>query len=306
MGHLDELRQHRRRHGVHEVRRAGQVRRESPATRTTSRRPTRRAQVKGYEEGGENRIFLDYAKKFAVLRPVTPGYPFIATEFTKTAQDILNGADPKQALDKAVKNIDANQKSNGYFSELLSRVSRVRPEGPGGSPTTRRTAYPCSRLKRPTPRNGRQCRPSPPAESRRSSCHDAAQARGLASTTSPADAARRGPADHVPAHPDRSHLRAGLHQRPADLTAAPRSSSASTTSCGSSTTTPSGRRCATRSSSPSSIVPVQSACRPGARAARQRQDARRRTSSAPSTSCPSSPRWSSCRCCGCSSTSRTG
>lgn len=73
------------------------------------------AQVKGYEEGGENQVFLEYAKKFAVLRPVTPGYPFIATEFTKTAQDILNGADPKAALDQAVKNIDANQKSNGYF-----------------------------------------------------------------------------------------------------------------------------------------------------------------------------------------------
>lgn len=73
------------------------------------------AQVKGYEKGGENQLFLDYAKKFAVLRPVTPGYPFIATEFTKTAQDILNGADPKQALDQAVKDIDANQKSNGYF-----------------------------------------------------------------------------------------------------------------------------------------------------------------------------------------------
>lgn len=71
--------------------------------------------VKGYEQGGENRIFLDYAKKFAVLRPVTPGYPFIATEFTKTAQDLINGADPKQALDQAVKNIDANQKANGYF-----------------------------------------------------------------------------------------------------------------------------------------------------------------------------------------------
>ncbi|GAA1979902.1 extracellular solute-binding protein [Terrabacter lapilli] len=73
------------------------------------------AQVKGFEKGGENRLFLDYAKKFAVLRPVTPGYPFIATEFTKTAQDILNGADPKQALDQAVKDIDANQKSNNYF-----------------------------------------------------------------------------------------------------------------------------------------------------------------------------------------------
>ena len=65
--------------------------------------------------GEENEIFLDYAKKFAVLRPVTPGYTFIATEFTKTAQDILNGADPQKALDQATKNIDANQKSNNNF-----------------------------------------------------------------------------------------------------------------------------------------------------------------------------------------------
>jgi multiple sugar transport system substrate-binding protein len=73
------------------------------------------AQVPGFGPGQENEVFLDYAKKFAVLRPVTPGYPFIATEFTKTAQDILNGADPQQALDQAVKNIDANQKSNNNF-----------------------------------------------------------------------------------------------------------------------------------------------------------------------------------------------
>ena len=73
------------------------------------------AEVPGFGPGEENEVFLDYAKKFAVLRPVTPGYPFIATEFTKTAQDILNGADPQQALDQAVKNIDANQKSNNNF-----------------------------------------------------------------------------------------------------------------------------------------------------------------------------------------------
>jgi multiple sugar transport system substrate-binding protein len=46
---------------------------------------------------------------------VTPGYPFIATEFTKAAQDILNGSDPKKSLDQAVKNIDDNQSSNNYF-----------------------------------------------------------------------------------------------------------------------------------------------------------------------------------------------
>ena len=73
------------------------------------------ATVKGYETGGENDIFRQLSKKFAVVRPVTPGYPFIATEFTKTAQDILNGADAKKALDQAVKNIDDNQESNGFF-----------------------------------------------------------------------------------------------------------------------------------------------------------------------------------------------
>ncbi|MCW2802866.1 MAG: multiple sugar transport system substrate-binding protein [Propionibacteriaceae bacterium] len=73
------------------------------------------AQVKGYEPGGENDVFREFTKTFAVVRPETPGYPFIATEFTKTAQDILNGADPQKALDQAVKNIDANQESNNYF-----------------------------------------------------------------------------------------------------------------------------------------------------------------------------------------------
>jgi multiple sugar transport system substrate-binding protein len=71
--------------------------------------------VPGFQKGGENDIFRQYAKKYAVLRPPTPGYTFIATEFAKTAQDILNGADPQQALDTAVKNIDANQAANNYF-----------------------------------------------------------------------------------------------------------------------------------------------------------------------------------------------
>ena len=74
------------------------------------------ATVAGYEAGGKYDIFRQYSKAFAEIRPATPGYPFIATEFTKTAQDILNGADPQAALDTAVANIDANQKSNNYFA----------------------------------------------------------------------------------------------------------------------------------------------------------------------------------------------
>ena len=37
------------------------------------------ATVEGYEPGGENDIFRQLSKKFAVVRPVTPVYPFIAT-----------------------------------------------------------------------------------------------------------------------------------------------------------------------------------------------------------------------------------
>jgi multiple sugar transport system substrate-binding protein len=73
------------------------------------------ALVPGYEPTGVNRAFLDFSKKSAVLRPETPAYPFIATEFGKATQDIISGADPKQVLDKAVKNIDSNIKSNNGF-----------------------------------------------------------------------------------------------------------------------------------------------------------------------------------------------
>jgi len=73
------------------------------------------AQVPGYGPGEVNAKLRDFSQKQAVVRPVTPGYPFIATTFTKAAQDIINGGDPKSILDQAVKDIDANQKSNNYF-----------------------------------------------------------------------------------------------------------------------------------------------------------------------------------------------
>jgi multiple sugar transport system substrate-binding protein len=68
-----------------------------------------------YAEGGASRIYMDFSREYAVMRPETPAYPFIATEFGKSVQDILAGADPKAALDKAVKAIDANIKSNGGY-----------------------------------------------------------------------------------------------------------------------------------------------------------------------------------------------
>jgi len=73
------------------------------------------AMVPGFEPGGTSDVFRQISKKYTVMRPETPGYPFIATTFTKAAQDILAGADPKTTLDQAVKDIDDNQKANNYF-----------------------------------------------------------------------------------------------------------------------------------------------------------------------------------------------
>jgi multiple sugar transport system substrate-binding protein len=73
------------------------------------------AEVEGYGEGGDNVVFRTFSEDFALVRPATPGYPFIATTFTKAAQDILAGADPQETLDQAAADIDANQEQNGYF-----------------------------------------------------------------------------------------------------------------------------------------------------------------------------------------------
>ncbi|MDP9983969.1 multiple sugar transport system substrate-binding protein [Pseudarthrobacter oxydans] len=73
------------------------------------------ALIPEFAEGGANRIFMDFSRKYAVMRPETPAYPFIATEYGKAVQDVLAGADPQGALDKAVKAIDANIKSNGGY-----------------------------------------------------------------------------------------------------------------------------------------------------------------------------------------------
>ena len=75
------------------------------------------ALVPGYQPGGDLAVFRDFSKKFAVLRPQTPAYPFIATEFGKAAQDIISGGDPKQTLDAAVTAIDNNIKSNDGYSQ---------------------------------------------------------------------------------------------------------------------------------------------------------------------------------------------
>jgi multiple sugar transport system substrate-binding protein len=73
------------------------------------------AKIPAYAPGGKYRIFFDLSSKFALVRPVTPAYPFISTTFAKANSDILSGGDPKTILDKAAKDIDNNIKSNGNY-----------------------------------------------------------------------------------------------------------------------------------------------------------------------------------------------
>jgi multiple sugar transport system substrate-binding protein len=64
------------------------------ATKTIPANDQAAARVEGFGPGRKFRFFLDESRKYALIRPPTPAYPFIATEFTKTVQDILSGADP--------------------------------------------------------------------------------------------------------------------------------------------------------------------------------------------------------------------
>ncbi|MGW4734300.1 ABC transporter substrate-binding protein [Streptomyces shenzhenensis] len=73
-------------------------------------------QVDGYQSGGKFNELVQFARKYAAVRPVTPAYPYISTEFQKAAQDVLAGADPRNALSQAAKDIDNNLKTNNYYS----------------------------------------------------------------------------------------------------------------------------------------------------------------------------------------------
>ena len=72
-------------------------------------------QLPNFGANGKYRVFLELAQKYAVVRPVTPAYPFISTTFQKACQDILAGGDTKKVLDKATSDIDNNIKSNGDY-----------------------------------------------------------------------------------------------------------------------------------------------------------------------------------------------
>ncbi|MGW4232037.1 extracellular solute-binding protein [Streptomyces sp. NPDC004980] len=73
-------------------------------------------QIADYQPGGKFDVLVQFAREYSTVRPATPAYPYISTEFEKAAKDLLAGADPKDALGQAAKDIDNNLKTNNYYS----------------------------------------------------------------------------------------------------------------------------------------------------------------------------------------------
>jgi multiple sugar transport system substrate-binding protein len=68
-----------------------------------------------YKEGGPYRVFYDMAKKYAVIRPPTPGYLIISSAFEQAGTKIRDGGDVQNALDDAVDKIDRDIKDHNNY-----------------------------------------------------------------------------------------------------------------------------------------------------------------------------------------------
>ncbi len=77
--------------------------------------PSAASMTENYSEGGALEVFFELSNQQALVRPVTPGYVFMALEFEKALADIANGADVLDALDAAVDAIEADIEANGGY-----------------------------------------------------------------------------------------------------------------------------------------------------------------------------------------------
>ncbi len=71
-----------------------------------------------YEPGGMLYIFREQLNEIALPRPQTPAYPTITSTFAEAVQNIVEGADVQEQLNKAVREIDQDIEDNeGYPTE---------------------------------------------------------------------------------------------------------------------------------------------------------------------------------------------
>jgi multiple sugar transport system substrate-binding protein len=77
--------------------------------------PAAAALLPRYAPGGAYRIFFDMLSRFTVMRPATPAYLTISSEFEQAGRAISQGTDVQTALSNAVNAIDQNiQDHNNY------------------------------------------------------------------------------------------------------------------------------------------------------------------------------------------------
>lgn len=68
-----------------------------------------------FKEGGPFRVLYDMAKKFAVIRPPTPGYLTISSAFEQAGTKIRDGGDVQNTLDDAVDKINRDIKDHSNY-----------------------------------------------------------------------------------------------------------------------------------------------------------------------------------------------
>jgi len=68
-----------------------------------------------YKPGGAFEIFFDMAQAFALVRPETPGYLTIASQFEQAGLKIRDGGNVQDALDDAVDAIEQDIEDNGGY-----------------------------------------------------------------------------------------------------------------------------------------------------------------------------------------------
>jgi multiple sugar transport system substrate-binding protein len=79
------------------------------------------ALTRHYREGGDWRLFFDFAQRYGVPRPATPAYPAVSAAFEKALAGLRGGQEPAEALDEAVEAIEQNiARNNGYGFTLSS------------------------------------------------------------------------------------------------------------------------------------------------------------------------------------------
>jgi multiple sugar transport system substrate-binding protein len=74
-----------------------------------------------FKVGGDLRVFVEqHAKGLSQERPTTPAYTIVSDSFNQAIQDIIDGADVKSSLDKAVKAIDQDIADNDGYPDPVS------------------------------------------------------------------------------------------------------------------------------------------------------------------------------------------